>query len=166
MRSSDAPIVEAVGIQTLRQLEDVGAGHLSGVVADQVIDRQSHGLVGDERIVTLAQVAGESQMRPRLHERHIGRHGRVIGAVHLGDDRGDRRIFVAFGIRARGRRQVGGLKYGIGLVIALQRVDRTDDRELVEHGRLFGQMLADHHAGQLRLNRGERAAILQRPARV
>ena len=119
------------------------------------------GLVAQERIVLLAQVSAPGDVRARLHVEHdAGRHGRIGGAAMLGDDRGDRRIFFGFVVDARLGVQVGGLKNLVRLVIARARVDRADDRELVHHRRLLGQIFAQKHARQLAANRGKRAADL------
>ena len=44
--------------------------------------------------------------------------------------------------------QVAGLEHHVRFVIAMSRVDRTNHGELVQHGRLFRQVLADLQAGR------------------
>ena len=78
--------------QARREAEEVGLGRPAGVLADVGVDRQPGRLVGDERVVLLAEVAGEGEVRPRRHERHVGRHRRVVRPVELGDDRADGRV--------------------------------------------------------------------------
>src|SRR5436190_22536431 len=84
----------------------------------------------------------------------------MIGPMMFGNDRGQRRVLFSFRICAAFGRQVAGLKNLIWFVIAVPRIDRANDRELVEHRRLFRQMLADDHSRQLGLRDAEGAAIV------
>ena len=150
--------------QAARELEEIGLRVAAGVDADVGVDRQPRGLVGDERVVLLAQVAGEGEVRARLHERHIGRHGRVVRPAILAIDRADRRDTCALRGLVRGSAvEVAGLEDLVRLVVAVAGIDRANDRELVEHRRLLGQVLAEEHAGQPGGDDAERAAVLQRP---
>ena len=114
----------------------------------------------------LAQVTGVRDVRARLHERGIGRHAVAIRAVMFGDDRADRRIHVALPIDPRLGLQVRRLENLVGFMIAVAGIDAADDRELVQHRRLLRQMLADHHARQLRLRHAEGPAIFERLIRL
>ena len=77
----------------------------------------------------------------------------------LGDERGDRRIHLGFGIGAGFGRHVPRLHDGVGFVVAAATVDRADNRHLIEHRRLFGQVLAELDAGQFRIDRGKGAPV-------
>ena len=55
------------------------------------------------------------------------------------------------------------LEDGVRLVVAPAGVDRTDERDPVEHRHLLGKVLAEADARQLRLDGAEGAADLDRP---
>ena len=84
----------------------------------------------------------------------------LFGTMVFGDERTDRRIEVAVGIRARLGGAVRGLHHHVRLVIALPAIDRADERELIEHRRLLRQILANVDAGQLGRD------VLERPANL
>jgi len=84
----------------------------------------------------------------------------MVGAAHLGDDRPDGGVVVAVAVDAGGRLDVAGLKDLVRLVVAVARVDRAEDRQLVEERRLLGQVLADEGARQARGDYAERTAVL------
>ena len=50
----------------------------------------------------------------------------------------------------------------IRLVVAVPTINRTDDGELVHHGRLFRKVLANEFARYAGTNRHEGAAIVER----
>lgn len=87
----------------------------------------------------------------------------MICAAELGNDRGDRRILVAIAVEARRSVEVAGLKDSVRLVVAVACVDGANDREVIEKGRLLGQVLANPHAGEPSRNGRKRTAILRRP---
>ena len=105
------------------------------------------GLVAQERIVLFAQISSPGHVRARFHVEHDARRHRRIGPAAMpGDDRGDGRIFVPFRIHPRLGFEIAGLKNLVRLMIAVPRVDRADDGQLVHHRRLLGQILAQPHA--------------------
>src|SRR5262245_18992010 len=61
---------------------------------------------------------------------------------------------------------VSRLKNGCRLVVAEPGIDGANERELIEHGSLFGQMLTNESPRQLRARHAVGAAILQRLSRL
>ncbi len=55
----------------------------------------------------------------------------------LGDDRADRRVRIPFWVDPGGGFEVPGLEDLVRLVVAVGGVDRAEDGELIEHGRLL-----------------------------
>ena len=94
------PLDHAIGGEAGAELEHFTACEAAAVLADVVVERQAHGLVGDEGVVAFAEVAGEGQVRLGLHEGDVGRHRCVTRAALFGDDRGEGGIFFGFGIGA------------------------------------------------------------------
>ena len=90
----------------------------------------------------------------------------MIGPVMLCRHGANRRVQVALGVEPRLGLQVAALHHLVGLVIAVPRIDRADDRKAVEHRRLLGQVLADEDARQLRGGDAERTAVFHRPIRL
>src|ERR1700733_13937723 len=87
----------------------------------------------------------------------------MIRAAELGNEGGDRGILVAVAVDARLGVEFGGLKDPVRFVVAVARVDGANDREVVEEGRLLGQVLATPHAGEPSGDGRKRTPILRRP---
>ena len=62
-------------------------------------------------------------------------------------DRPDAGIHACFRVGPRLGLEVAGLEDRVRLVVAVAGIDRADDRELVEHRRLLGQVLAEERPG-------------------
>ncbi|HEY3788346.1 MAG TPA: hypothetical protein VGL71_05795 [Urbifossiella sp.] len=95
------PIAHAMGRHVRGKLEHFAAGKPARIVADQIVNGQTGRIIGHERIVLLAELAGEREMAPRPHERHIGRHGGMIRPVELGDERRNGRVILGIGVGSR-----------------------------------------------------------------
>ena len=149
--------------QARGKLEEVGPGGPSGLHADIVEDRQLGRLVGDERVVAASDIAAVSDVRPRGLKRDVRRQAVRLAVLDLmpRDNRADRGIHLRGGIGPPLGFEVAGLKHLVWLVVALSAIHRAEDRELVEHRRLFGKMLTDDHAGQFGRDHAKRPAIHQ-----
>ncbi len=155
--------MDALVRQAAGELKQVRLSDAAGVLADVRVDRQSRRLVADERIVLPAEITSKSDVRTRFHEGDVGRHRRMVRPAPTRHHRADRGIEMAVAIDAGSRLGVAGLEDTIRLVIAVRRIDGTNDREAVEHGGLFRQMLAQQHAGQARAGDSKGTTILRGP---
>ncbi len=155
-----AAVEEAVLREAGRQAEEVAGGFAAGIDADVGINREPGSVVGDEGVVAAAEVTGVGEVGTGGLKGDVRGHARSVGPAVLGDDGADGGVLVALGIDAGGGESVAGLEGLVGLVIAAGGIDGAEDRELVEHGRLLRQVLADDHAGDLRLDDAEGAAVL------
>ena len=86
----------------------------------------------------------------------------MIGAVHFRNDGSDRGVLLGLGILARFRFEIGGLKYGVRFMIAAAGIYRANDGELVHHGSLLGQVLAELDAWQFCRDHTKRTTVNQR----
>ncbi len=116
-----------------------------------------------EGIVLLTERTAESDMRARSIKADVGRQARLAHAAFLRDHRSNRRVGIGLGIDPRLSFEVARLKDHVGFMVALLGIDRANDSELVQHGRLFGQVLADLHPGQFGRDHTEGATVLIRP---
>ena len=128
-------------------LKQVAAAPDARVDADVGVNGQPGRRVGDERVERFSQPASPGEMRPRFHEGHVGRHRRMVRPAEFGDHRADGRILVAVAVDARRGVEIAGLKDLVRLVVAVAGVDRTNEREAIEHRRLFRQVLANMTPG-------------------
>ncbi len=87
----------------------------------------------------------------------------MIRAAELGNEGGDRRILVAVAVEPRCSVEVAGLKDPVRLVVAIACVDGANDREVIEEGRLLGQVFANPHAREPSGNGRERTAVFRGP---
>ena len=140
------PVLDTTDADALGKLEQVGTRDLPGVIARVVIDRQLAGLVGNERVVLLAQPATNGQVPGMPLETNVRRHARIVGTVVLGNKRADGRIHPPVAIAARGGLAVTCLESHVWFVITLVSIHGPHDSELVEHRRLFGQTVTDDDA--------------------
>src|SRR5580704_18099208 len=151
-----------IGIQGSRQSKQVAPANPAGVAAEVRIDGQGSRVIRQEWVKFLAEPSSPSDVRGRFHEGHIRWHGRMIRAAEFGNQRSDRGVLVTVAAQTRLGVEVGGLKDAVWLMVAVAGVDRADNREVVEQGGLFRQMLADPDSRQPGRNCIERAAILWR----
>ena len=145
------------------QLEQGGLAEGAGIYTHGVVDRQTAGGLGLERIEPAAQITAKGQMAAGTHEGGVSGHQRVVGAVQLGDMAADSRVMDRLRVGARLGQDITRLEDGIGFVVAAVCIERADDGKTVEHGSQLGQVLTHLNAGQASAGDSKGATVLDRP---
>ena len=159
-------IANSTHADTLGKLEQVRPGHLPGVHSRLVVYRQLARLVGNERIVLLAQPAADGRVPGVSPKRDVGGHPRIVGTTVFCDERTDGRIHPAILVPTRSRGAMAGLERHVRFVVALVCIHGPHHRELVEHRGLLGQAVADEDARLGRLDHAEGTPVVERPLRL